>query len=441
MQTPSFALPRPLNLKKRLDLGNKVFGWHPYWASSGAYQSYDYTILTHISWFSYETDTLTGGYKTINGWDQTPVIDYAHARGVKVVLTVTNFGSAANKAILRDTLKQVKMFQTLVTLLKSRNGDGVNFDLETVGAAYRLKLVDFMKRAVRIIKGALPGSEISMATPAVDWNGSWDLQSLSEICDYLIVMGYDYFWSSSPTAGPVAPLAGESYNVTRTVDTYLAAGVPASKLLLGIPWYGYNWPVNSLNRKATAIGVATAVTSVVAESLSANYGKLFDQTTKVPWFGYKDASNVFHQIWYDDLMSYGYKFELVKSRKMAGIGIWALSYENGKKELWGGIQSSFSTTSIGDISVNHPDNFRFSVFPNPVAGSARIQFFLSEPRSGELIIAEISGKQISRLFSGIIPAGDFSLWMDCSSLKNGFYLVVFKTQTGNLTRKFVVENN
>jgi len=132
LQPASLGKPAPLLPNKKSELSRKVFGWHPYWASSSAYLSYDYNILTHLAYFSYETDTLTGGYKTINGWDQTPVIEYAHQRGVKVVLTVTNFGTAANHALLMDTLKQIKMIQTITNLLKSRNGDGVNFDFELV---------------------------------------------------------------------------------------------------------------------------------------------------------------------------------------------------------------------------------------------------------------------------------------------------------------------
>jgi len=199
LQTPFLGKPSPLILTKRLDLSRKVFGWHPYWASSSVYLSYDYNILTHLAYFSYETDTLTGGYKTINGWDQTPVIEHAHQRGVKVILTVTNFGTAANHAILRDTLKQIKMIQSITALLKSKNGDGVNFDFELVSLAHRTDLVSFIRRATKTIRAELPGAEISMATPAVDWNGSWDLPALAGLCDYLIVMGYDYYWSGSTT--------------------------------------------------------------------------------------------------------------------------------------------------------------------------------------------------------------------------------------------------
>ena len=440
-QQPFLSRPSSLLTYKKLELSRKVFGWHPYWASASAYLSYDYNILTHLSYFSYETDTVTGGYKTINGWDQTPIIDYAHQRGVKVLLTVTNFGTAANHAILRDTLKQIKMIQTITSLLKSRNGDGVNFDLELVSLAHRSDLVAFISRAAKAVRAEIPGAEISMATPAVDWNGSWDLPALAAICDYLIVMGYDYYWSSSATAGPVSPMAGESYNVTKSVDTYLTAGVPPQKLMLGIPWFGYNWPVISRDRKATATGKATSLTSVAADALALTYGKTFDQTTKVPWISYKDGSNIYRQIWYDDGSSFPIKFDLVNNRNLAGIGIWALSYENGKQDLWQGIQSAFSVTAINDPVTIQKASSDLVLFPNPVNRTATIRFNLAERQNVDLSVVDLSGKVIASILNRELPADNYTILFDCSHLKNQVYLLVFQSTRGNLTYKFVVKNN
>jgi spore germination protein YaaH len=114
-------------------LAKKVYGWHPYWVSSSAYLSYDYNALSHIAYFGYEADSATGGYTTIRDWNTTPIIAYAHQRGVKVTLTVISFGYDANDKLLSDTVRQQRMINTLISLLKSRSGDGVNFDLECDG--------------------------------------------------------------------------------------------------------------------------------------------------------------------------------------------------------------------------------------------------------------------------------------------------------------------
>jgi spore germination protein YaaH len=439
-QQPFWSKPSQLLVTKKLELTRKVFGWHPYWASATAYQSYDYDVLTHLSYFSYETDTLTGGYKTINGWDQTPVIDWAHQRGVKVMLTVTNFGTTSNNALLKDTLRQNFMIKTLIALLKSRNGDGVNFDLELVSLAHRANLVAFIGRAVKKIKAELPDAEISMATPAVDWSGSWDLPALAGLCNYLIVMGYDYYYSGSATAGPVAPLEGESYNITKTINTYLNAGVPPYKLMLGTPWFGYNWPVVSSARKATVSGKGVALTYMAAVDLAATYGKTFDEATKVPWLSYKDASNIYHQAWFDDATSYGYKYNLVNARNLAGIGIWALSYEKGDAAIWNGIKAAFSTTGIDDAILLEKDTYRYTVFPNPSKGLTTVQFNLVKQQKIRLKLTDIAGKTILYLLDTTLPANAYSFTFDVSPLQAGCYLLVLTTNNRLLTSKIIVVN-
>ncbi len=198
---PHAETPAILKSGKAGTLTHKVFGWHPYWAASTAHLSYDYNALSHIAYFSYEVDTATGGYTTLRGWDTTPIISYAHQRGVKVMLTVTNFGSARNTELLTDTVKQWTLINTVISQLQSRNGDGVNFDFESVPAAQKANMVSFCRRAVRGIKAVLPAAEISLATPAVNWSDGWDLGALAGICDYIIMMGYNYYWSGSTTAG------------------------------------------------------------------------------------------------------------------------------------------------------------------------------------------------------------------------------------------------
>lgn len=422
--------PSKYNPPEERILTRKVLGWHPYWASSSAYLTYDYNVLSHIAYFSYEVDTATGGYTTIHEWNTTPIINYAHLKGCKVLLTVTNFGSSRNTKILSDTVKQKLLINNLISLLKSRNGDGINFDLESVSISQRANLVSFISRAVKMIKSELPASEISMASPAVDWSGSWDLKSLSELCDYLIVMGYDYYWSSSSTAGPVAPLRGETYNVSRTIDTYLAAGVSPEKLLLGVPWYGYDWPVIGSSRKANTTGSATARIYNSARQLSLTYGNIFDQTTKEPWVKYT-SSSIWRQLWWDDTISLSMKYELVDSKYLGGIGIWALSYEGGSGEIWRTINRAFSPSdSVINIKIN--------VYPNPVYGISNIEFYLEEKEHITLRIFDLTGKERAILVDGEIEAGYHSEEFNSSGYGQGLYLCILQTKKSITTRTILI---
>jgi len=443
---PSAVFPLLPKTQSVSVLDRKVYGWHPYWAAAGAYLNYDYAALSHIAYFSYETDSATGNYTTIRGWDTTPIIAYAHQRGVKVTLTVTNFGYDQNDKLLGDTLKQERMFASLVSLLKARSGDGVNFDLEMIRNTQRANLVSFMRRAVGRIKAELPAAEISMASPAVDWSGTWDFAQLAQICDYLIVMGYDYYWSGSTTAGPVAPLEGESYNITRTIDTYLAAGVPRAKLLLGVPWYGLDWPVVSSARKSTATGTASSSTYFVAEPMAMSYGKVFDGLTKVPWFAYTSGT-AWRQVWYDDSLSLALKYNLVNTRALGGIGIWALSHDGARSEIWNGIKSAFLSTDVETAAGEVPHQLvLLQNYPNPFNGVTVIRYQVPPPGSGHgrdvegpfagsqspvinLRVFDLLGREVAVLVNERKPAGTHEARFDAHGLASGVY--VFRLTAGS----------
>ncbi len=424
------AFPSNLITKTQENLQTKILGWHPYWVSQTAHINYDYEALSHIAYFSYELDTASGGYISIHEWNSTPIIDYAHQRGVRVLLTVTNFGTSANTKLLSDTVKQKLLISNIITLLKNRNGDGVNFDLESVPLSQRTNLVNFIKRAVTSIKAVLPAAEISMAAPAVDWSGSWNLAALSQLCDYLIIMGYDYYWKGSSTAGPVAPLEGENYNVTKSVNSYLASGVPSGKLMLGVPWYGYDWPVVSVIRKASATGSATARVFTAATLLAESNNKNFDLTTKVPWVSYS-ISSTYRQLWFDDTQSLAMKYELVKSKNLAGVGIWALSYEGGNKEMWSTFQSVFSPAS-------ETENKIIKIYPNPSGGHVKIDFYLTTKQYFSLKIYDTFGRLINVVTEKELDAGSYSEETDLIRFGAGIYLCVLQTGNSINTKKIVV---
>jgi spore germination protein YaaH len=426
--------PSVLKSKKEIELTHMAYGWHPYWAGSSAYLYYDYEALTHIAYFSLEVDTATGGYSTLRGWNTTPVIDYAHQKGVKVTLAVTNFGSERNTELLTDTTKQWVLINTVIDQLMSRNGDGVNFDFESVPAAMKTSMIGFCRRAVRGIKAALPAAEVSLATPAVNWSDGWDLGALAGICDYIIMMGYNYYWSGSSTAGPVAPLSGETYNITKSIeDDYLAAGVPHNKLLLGVPWYGYDWPVVSSTRKATTTGTGTSRTYYSSLLLAETYGKTFDEITGVPWLSYLSSSQ-WRQLWFDDSLSLALKNDLVKSKGLAGIGIWALSYESGREELWNGIKAAFTVAEKPATSTI------IKIVPNPVRNESVIDYSISERCHVTLKIYDTGGRLLLSLVDRTMETGLYTEPINAGSLASGIYICVLRTPSGKSIMKFAVVN-
>lgn len=98
---------------------------------------------------------------------------------------------------------------------------------------------------------ALGGGHIlTAALPAGEQNFSLiDLPGAASQLDLINLETFDYNGPFNNHTGFVAPLVqtqfdpSATFNVTFTVDSYLQAGVPAKKILLGIPFYSYGWTI------------------------------------------------------------------------------------------------------------------------------------------------------------------------------------------------------
>jgi spore germination protein YaaH len=427
-----------------------VFGWNPYWVGT-AYTSYNYNLLTTVGYFSYEVDTATGSYTDIHFWRTTNLIPLAHVSGVGVVLTVTNFGVTNNTAVLSSALKRQRLIDSIISLVQFRQADGVNIDFESVGSSQQSNLVTFMTALASQMHTRVPGSKVSIDLPAVDWNNSFDITALNNVCDYMIVMGYDYYWSTAPNAGPCAPLQSGgfwgSYNVTNSVNTTLSRGAAAGKLLLGVPYYGYEWPTSTGSLNSTTTGTGTAYSYSTIKTYADTYGRIWDSYSLTPWYKYQ--STTWHQGWYDDSVSLGMKYDLVNTKNMAGIGIWALSYDGSNNELWNLISTKFGLNAVHQQGNEIPKSFAlYQNYPNPFNPATKIKFDVTTPlnppeggKFGSLVILKIYdalGREIGELVNESLAPGTYEAAFDASALASGIYYYSLKVGEFSQTNKMVL---
>jgi len=341
-----------------------VYGYHPYWIPDDAIDEYDFRVLSHVAYFSYEVNPLTGLPDKLHGWLTSPLFSRARAALTRVHLCVTNFGSQANTTLLSNPAARDTLIANLVRLVQRRRADGVNIDFESVPVAQKGNLVTFFRDLSQRLRAAVPGAEVAAAVPAVDWSGSWDLQRLAQYIDLFFIMGYNYYWSGSQKAGPVAPLDGGNFNLARTVAWYLQSGVPAEKIVLGLPYYGLDWPVTSAARQAPTSGRATARTFSRTVEIAADKGRRFDSLFVSPWSPYQVAGS-WRQLWYDDEISLEAKYRFALKEGLAGVGMWALGYDAGRTELWDLLRSMFLIPNSVARSGEAPSNPAVAVYPNP----------------------------------------------------------------------------
>jgi hypothetical protein len=307
---------------------HEIFGFAPYWTlpqSSG----FDVSDLTTIAYFSLgvngdgSIDQSGPGWTGYESQDLADLITRAHAAGSRVVLTVTCFGQSALNQLTSDPTAPKRLATALVPLVTAKNLDGVNFDFEGQGSADRAGLDALMAQVSAALRAADPHWQVTMdtyASAAGDPGGFYDIAGLAPSVDAFFVMAYDMN-ASSPS--PTAALTGSGFTDLDALEEYTAV-VPASKVILGVPYYGYDWPTNGPGLGATATGPETPLS--YAQITAANHPVYWDPVTQTAWTSYQVGTQ-WHQTWFDDPSSLALKAQLAGFFHIAGLGVWALGMD------------------------------------------------------------------------------------------------------------------
>jgi spore germination protein len=252
-------------------------------------------------------------------------LDRLRAQGLPIVPTLANVDAQGNwtyrpiAIVLHNPARAARQVAEIVALVDSNHYGGVDLDYENLQAGDRQVFTAF----VTSLAGALhaKGKVLSVALFAKASNAGYaprnvaqDYAAIGRVADQVRLMGYDYHWATSPP-GPVAPVGW-----IREVIKYAKTQIPASKIVLGIPEYGYDW----------SRGVGTAVTWQQAFQLSRKYHVhlRYDFSSQAPWFSYTDASGHTHTVWFENAESAQAKLDVTQGAAIAGVYLWMYGSED-----------------------------------------------------------------------------------------------------------------
>ena len=356
-------------------LRREVFGFLPYWELTDRSTTLDWEKLSTIAYFGVGVATNgdlqrknPDGTTTVgwSGWTSsrlTSVIDAAHAHRTRVVLTVQSFawtssGVIRQKALLGSAANRLNLARQIASAVRDRGADGVNLDFEPIAATYG----DEFTALVRTIRAELDkvarGYQLTFDTTG--WIGNYPIENATAPggADAIVIMGYDYRTGSSVRAGSVAPVGGLSYDVGGTLAAYLSR-VPASKLILGVPYYGRAWStdspaLNARNISGSRYGASTTVPYGTAQSYATQHGRKYDPLEGVAWTAYRRPNctktygcvTPWRQLYYDDAQALGAKYDLINLYDLRGVAIWALGYDGTRTELYQVLADKFITDKI-----------------------------------------------------------------------------------------------
>jgi spore germination protein YaaH len=373
-------------------LQREVLGFAPYWELSNN-ANWNYSLLSTVAYFGLDIDgngNFITGTKGASGWgsqDMVDMINRAHAAGDRVVLVIKQFDEATiNRIVTTPSASQAAINNTIYAI-GVKNLDGVNVDFEgRSDPAYpniQSGFTNFMAQLSLQVHQRWPGAYVTADTysGSASWDGGmFNIGQLAPVVDGLFVMAYDMASGNMSTAGPNAPLSGWTYNDTTSISQYLTKA-PASKVILGVPYYGYKYctvdatPYSTLSGSGgrcpdpaqpdPSLKTRNPVSDTYADILSdlgcaQQLTKSWDTTAQSPWASWWSPATAdpcggnhgsWRELYYDDATSLGYKYDLVNGSNLQGTGVWALGYDGTSTDLWKELALKFFTDWPGQF---HP---------------------------------------------------------------------------------------
>ncbi|GAB4403053.1 MAG: hypothetical protein OHK0053_27530 [Microscillaceae bacterium] len=358
INTPQYS--KKHTLKKEV----KVFGWHPAWMQN-AYESYNFSLLSAVAYFSYELNPADGNYRQIHDWATTGLIEKAQKQGCKVLLSVSCFGEENLQAFLSNRSAQRNCINTVIGLVQSRKANGIHLDFENIPAKNKEDFTDFVLSLGFQLKNLQKDAWLTLSLPTFDFDKVYEVGQLASQVDLFVMGGYEFYGSNSQTAGPIAPVGSGSFwwqmNLEAAVDEYLAAGTPPEKLLLTVPYYGAEWVTESLQVPSSAkkfIDYAPYREIVRQRPQSKN-----EAGAMSAYAGFLDANNNYHQVWFEDSLSLAQKYDWVQKKKIGGVAIWALGYDNGHTKLWEALATKMAAPPPANAKQLSVGWFRRMIMP------------------------------------------------------------------------------
>ncbi|XP_054645758.1 di-N-acetylchitobiase isoform X1 [Dunckerocampus dactyliophorus] len=287
------------------------------------WRSYNWSVVTTVAAFGkYDAELMC----------------HAHSQGARVVLKETG---DVPLAYVVDQSNRTGWITEKVNLAKSQFMDGINIDVEQAadqGSAEYFALTHLVKETTQAFHKEIPGSQVSFDvawSPKCIDNRCYDYVNIAESCDLVFVMSYD---EQSQILGDCIAMANAPQAQTlKGYDEYLEMNIDPKKLVMGVPWYGYDYPCLNFSQDGVcyiasvpfrgapcsdAAGKQKAYSWMMKRVDASLSGRLWDDKQQAPYFNYEDPQGQIHQVWYDDPESICLKSSYVQWKGLRGVGMW-----------------------------------------------------------------------------------------------------------------------
>jgi len=254
---------------------------------------------------------------------------------LKILPLISNYNDTTKRwdrqaaaSLLESPAKQDALIREIVTYLLKFEYPGIVMDFEGLDRSSSAAYVAFNTRLARNLSSF--GKTLTVQVAADD--PAYDLAALAQVAHHVLVMLYD----EHTEGGKPGPLAGQGWFEQKLA--LARALVPATKLIVGIGSYAYDWQEGG---PAQELSVQEALELLASAQAGLSFGGALN-----PQFGYHNAdTGQRHTVWYLDAVTAHNQIAAALQEKVAGLSLWRLGTEDQ------GVWTSFAKGRLADAEA------------------------------------------------------------------------------------------
>lgn len=230
--------------------------------------------------------------------------------------------------------------------VKARPQDRRNMTLLAQAFRRHLDALGSARGQTFLLTAALPAGRLQVGGP-YDPARSFEIRRLARTLDFVNLMTYDMGTAHLRTTGfnaplredpasPLEPRLRRPNSVEGAIDDYLRRGLPANKLVLGMPFYGRAFRVTTDTGEGVYQPFGKTFEAGGWRQLRATYladpqwRRSWHAATQSPWL-YHPAQRIF--VTYEDPESISLRAQLAKRRGLRGVFAWEITGDDDEHSL------------------------------------------------------------------------------------------------------------
>ena len=232
------------------------------------------------------------------------------------------FDNARSTLILEDADAQDALVQSILETVQARHYFGLDVDFEYVLPEQREAYAAFITRlrealnplGCPVIVALAPKTSAAQRGLLYE---AHDYALLGAAANAVFLMTYEWGYTYGP------PMAVAPLGQVRAVLDYALTAVAPEKIFMGIPLYGYDWPLPFVSgeTRAESLSPVQAVERALRHDIAIQY----DADAQAPYYHYTDRGGREHAVWFEDARSIEAKLRLADEYHLQGVGYWNLT--------------------------------------------------------------------------------------------------------------------